>query len=63
MTATSDRARQQKIGFGKTISIVPLKKKPTGITGFDDISRGGLPEARIVGVAGTTGNGETVFAL
>jgi circadian clock protein KaiC len=43
--------------------MVPLKKKPTGITGFDDISQGGLPEGRIVSVVGRTGSGKTVFAL
>jgi circadian clock protein KaiC len=51
---------------------VPAKKKPTphplgkvatGITGFDEISRGGLPRNRTTLVTGGPGTGKTVFAL
>jgi circadian clock protein KaiC len=38
-------------------------KVPTGISGFDSISRGGLPAGRTTLVIGTPGSGKTVFAL
>jgi circadian clock protein KaiC len=40
-----------------------VTKVPTGIAGFDDISRGGLPAGRTTLVVGTPGAGKTVFAL
>jgi circadian clock protein KaiC len=51
---------------------VPAKKKPTlrrmpkvvtGIAGFDELSRGGLPRNRTTLVIGGPGTGKTVFAL
>jgi circadian clock protein KaiC len=39
------------------------RKAATGIEGFDEISRGGLPEGRTTLVIGTPGAGKTVFAL
>ncbi len=39
-----------------------LKKMPSGIPGFDDISKGGLPYGRTTLVSGTSGSGKTVFA-
>jgi circadian clock protein KaiC len=39
------------------------RKSPTGIAGFDEISRGGLPRGRTSLVMGTPGSGKTVFAL
>lgn len=41
----------------------PLPKIPTGIGGFDDLSRGGLPRNRISLLKGGPGSGKTVFAL
>jgi circadian clock protein KaiC len=38
-------------------------KAPTGIDGFDEISRGGLPRGRTTLLMGTPGAGKTVFAL
>jgi circadian clock protein KaiC len=38
-------------------------KAPTGIVGFDEISRGGVPSNRTTLVVGTPGAGKTVFAL
>ena len=38
-------------------------KVPTGISGFDSISKGGLPSGRTTLVVGTPGSGKTVFAL
>jgi circadian clock protein KaiC len=41
----------------------PLPKTPTGINGFDELSRGGLPRHRTTLVKGGPGSGKTVFAL
>jgi circadian clock protein KaiC len=41
----------------------PLSKVATGIQGFDEISRGGLPRNRTSLVMGGPGTGKTVFAL
>jgi circadian clock protein KaiC len=41
----------------------PLSKMATGIQGFDEISRGGLPRNRTSLVMGGPGTGKTVFAL
>lgn len=38
-------------------------KVPTGVPGFDEITRGGLPEGRTTLLIGTPGSGKTVFAL
>jgi len=40
-----------------------LPRLPTGIAGFDDVSRGGLPENSVTLVSGTAGSGKTVLAL
>jgi circadian clock protein KaiC len=39
-----------------------LKKVPTGITGFDDITGGGLPQGRPTLVCGGAGCGKSLFA-
>ena len=39
-----------------------LFKIPTGISGFDVFSEGGLPEGRTTLVSGTAGSGKTIFA-
>ena len=40
-----------------------LKKEPTGIPGFDEITRGGLPAGRPTLVCGSAGAGKTLFAM
>ena len=40
-----------------------LEKCLTGITGFDEISNGGLPRGRSTLLAGQAGAGKTLFAL
>jgi circadian clock protein KaiC len=40
-----------------------LEKAPTGITGFEDITFGGLPKGRPTLVAGGAGSGKTMFAM
>lgn len=39
-----------------------LAKIATGISGFDIISEGGLPEGRTTLISGTAGSGKTIFA-
>ena len=39
-----------------------IRKVETGISGFDQISRGGLPRGRTTLVSGTAGSGKTVLA-
>jgi circadian clock protein KaiC len=40
-----------------------IDKAPTGIAGFDDLTRGGLPRGRTTLVVGGPGAGKTIFAL
>src|SRR5665213_3455534 len=40
-----------------------LTKTPTGITGFDAITEGGLPSGRTTLLVGGPGSGKTIFAL
>jgi len=40
-----------------------LRKAPTGVTGFDGITRGGLPRGRTTLLGGGPGSGKTIFAL
>ena len=46
--------------FGKS-NKMQVQKLPTGIEGFDDVCRGGLPVSRSTLVSGTSGTGKTVF--
>ncbi|HSR12179.1 MAG TPA: circadian clock protein KaiC [Thermodesulfobacteriota bacterium] len=43
--------------------VADLAKTPTGIDGFDEITRGGLPRGRTTLVVGGPGSGKTIFAL
>src|ERR1051325_689323 len=40
-----------------------LKKTPTGITGFDEITAGGLPKGRPALICGGAGCGKTLFSV
>ncbi len=40
-----------------------LQKEPTGISGFDEITGGGLPKGRPTLVCGSAGAGKTLFAM
>jgi circadian clock protein KaiC len=44
-------------------SITGIEKTPTGIRGFDEITRGGLPKGRPCLVAGKAGSGKTLFGM
>jgi circadian clock protein KaiC len=41
----------------------PLPKTPTGISGFDEITHGGLPKGRPTLVCGGPGSGKTLFGI
>jgi KaiC/GvpD/RAD55 family RecA-like ATPase len=43
--------------------IVNLKHVPTGIPGFDELCKGGLPKNQTYLVSGTAGAGKTIFGL
>lgn len=45
------------------VTRIPLKKVPTGIRGFDEITYGGLPLGRTTLLRGGAGCGKTVFAV
>lgn len=47
----------------RSVPLTPLPKVPTGITGFDEITYGGLPLGRTTLVRGGAGCGKTVFAV
>jgi circadian clock protein KaiC len=54
---------RQKNAPRAKISATPLAKAPTGITGLDEITGGGLPRGRPTLVCGTAGCGKTLFAI
>ena len=47
----------------KRSSLRPLAKSATGISGFDEITGGGLPTGRPTLVCGGAGSGKTLFGL
>src|SRR5512143_1192157 len=49
----------QQTGNGRQ----PLAKAPTGITGLDEITNGGLPKGRPTLVCGDAGGGKTLLAM
>jgi circadian clock protein KaiC len=46
-----------------TIKEKILEKSPTGISGLDDITYGGLPNGRPTLVCGSAGSGKTLMAM
>jgi circadian clock protein KaiC len=47
----------------KTKALASINKTPTGITGFDEITGGGLPTGRPTLICGTAGAGKTLFSI
>ncbi len=45
------------------VSPAAVEKTPSGITGFDQITGGGLPKGRATLVCGGPGSGKTIFAI
>ena len=50
-------------GKSKSVELKGVTKCPTGITGFDDITGGGLPQGRPTLVCGSAGSGKTLFSM
>ena len=50
-----------KSAFSKRAST--LRKTPTGVAGFDEITSGGLPTGRTTLLVGGPGSGKTIFSL
>jgi circadian clock protein KaiC len=48
---------------GNGRELAALAKAPTGISGFDEITGGGLPRGRTALVAGSAGAGKTLFGI
>jgi len=48
----------KKFGISNKMQV---QKLPTGIEGFDDVCRGGLPVSRSTLVSGTSGTGKLFF--
>jgi circadian clock protein KaiC len=47
----------------KKHDVAVLEKCPTGITGLDEITKGGLPKGRPTLICGSAGSGKTLFAM
>ena len=47
----------------KTKRLLPLAKIPSGISGLDEITGGGLPKGRPTLVCGAAGCGKTLMAM
>lgn len=47
----------------KHVPMEAIAKTPTGITGLDQITEGGLPKGRPTLICGTAGCGKTVLAM
>src|SRR5215468_614437 len=43
--------------------LTPLEKSPTGITGLDEVTYGGLPKGRPTLLCGSAGCGKTLFGM
>lgn len=41
----------------------PIRKAPTGVTGLDEITEGGLPAGRPTLICGSVGCGKTMLAV
>ncbi len=48
--------------LNETVQEEFLDKVPTGISGFEEISYGGLPKGRSTLISGSSGSGKTIFA-
>ena len=49
--------------MARQVNITALPKTPTGISGFDEITTGGLPTGRPSLICGAAGAGKTLFSL
>jgi circadian clock protein KaiC len=64
LTATSDVKAEETAGVGvPTSKFGGLSKAPTGISGLDELTGGGLPRGRPTLVCGPAGCGKTLIAM
>jgi circadian clock protein KaiC len=56
------RSRRRASPSEKPSALPKLRKVPTGITGFDDVTEGGVPAGRPTLVCGLAGSGKSLFA-
>jgi circadian clock protein KaiC len=54
---------QEKRVKSSRARVASCAKAPTGIAGFDELTRGGLPRGRTTVLAGGPGSGKTIFAM
>jgi circadian clock protein KaiC len=59
----SPKAHDPRAGDSSSRPIEPVKKRATGIVGFDALTGGGLPADRLTAIIGSAGAGKTIFAL
>jgi circadian clock protein KaiC len=60
---TNENIDSEPTGNGLTFSMGELPKTPTGISGLDEITGGGLPRGRPTLICGPAGCGKTLFAI
>src|ERR1700735_775502 len=61
--ATNARFAKQKPAPTATKAGERLEKAPTGITGLDEVTLGGLPRGRATLICGSAGCGKTMLAV
>ncbi len=61
--SSSPRVTGHKAGSRKPHARPGSPKAPTGITGFDEITGGGLPRGRTTLIVGGPGSGKTIFGM
>ena len=55
--------RRNRVNSASRPRTTALRKRSTGIGGFDEITGGGLPEGRLSAVVGGPGTGKSIFAV
>jgi circadian clock protein KaiC len=61
--ATNSRVARQKTASAAAKAVERLEKAPTGITGLDEVTLGGLPRGRATLICGGAGCGKTMLAV
>lgn len=59
----SSAAGSSQAAAANRAGVAPLAKAATGISGFDDITCGGVPQGRTTLIVGGPGSGKTIFAM
>jgi circadian clock protein KaiC len=61
--ATNSKVARQKTAGAAAKAVERLEKAPTGITGLDEVTLGGLPRGRATLICGSAGCGKTMLAV